>query len=292
MIVVTRGSSPLGRLVVRHLLNRLSPGEIAVTTPDPKEAADLAELGIDVRREHFDDPSSASRVFVDADRVLIISRPGNFGAGLPLGLTIPCADAAIAAGAEHIAYTSIINADGTHHLLHHATEGHLRRSGVPFTFLRNNLESEALLPALQLALATNEFVCSFGNELIAPAARTDYAEAAAIVLTEDRHKNEILKLSGPLGLKPRGIASVMAEIAGKDISVREVGLSDLIPELRSSGATHEVAVELGEIYNDTFFGEWSTATDTLEEVLGHHRLPLVDALRAALGEGGSRPTLR
>jgi NAD(P)H dehydrogenase (quinone) len=289
MIVVTSGSSPLGRLVVRHLLKRLAPSEIAVTTPIPAEAGDLAELGIDVRPENFD-PSAASLAFVDGDRVLIISRPGNFGSGAPLDSALSAATAAIAAGVDHIAYTSIINVEGTHHLTHVTIEESLRDSDVPVTFLRNNLHSEALLPALQLALATDRFIWSAGDRLMAPAALTDYAEAAAIVLTNDRHKNQALQLSGPLGLTGLGVASAMSQIAGRDIPIREVDSSNLVAELTSSGATHEVAVELQDIYNDTNQDEWSTATQELEELLGHERISLVDALREASGAASGRPT--
>jgi NAD(P)H dehydrogenase (quinone) len=82
-----------------------------------------------------------------------------------------------------IPYTSIINADMTHHLEHLAIEETIKQSGVPFTLLRDNLYSEALLPALRLASGTSELIWSAGDRLLAPAALTDYAEAAAIVLT-------------------------------------------------------------------------------------------------------------
>ena len=199
-------------------------------------------------------------------------------------------DAAVAALAGHIAYTSIINADMTHHLGHLAIEGTLKESGVPFTLLRNNLHSEALLPALRLAAGTGELVWSAGDQTIAPAALTDYAEAAAIVLTDDRPESRMLPLSGPLGLTALGVASAFSSVLEKEVRVREVNTADLNAVLTGAGASPEVAGELDSIYNDTSQGEWSIATQTLEELLGHDRVPLVEALKAAHRAAGGRPT--
>ena len=289
MIVITNGTSPFGRLVVQHLLKDVSAGEIAVTTADTDAAADLAEMGIDVRQERFD-PSLGAMAFGEGDRVLVVSRLGDTGSGAPAGAAAAAVDAAVAALAGHIAYTSIINADMTHHLGHLAIEGTLKESGVPFTLLRNNLHSEALLPALRLAAGTGELVWSAGDQTIAPAALTDYAEAAAIVLTDDRPESRMLPLSGPLGLTALGVASAFSSVLEKEVRVREVNTADLNAALTGAGASPEVAGELDSIYNDTSQGEWSIATQTLEELLGHDRVPLVEALKAAHRAAGGRPT--
>ncbi len=49
----------------------------------------------------------------------------------------------------------------------------------------------------------------------------------------------------------------------------------------------EAATELGTIYSDVSQGEWSVATPTLEDMLGHERVSLRDALRAAGQTAGS-----
>lgn len=288
MIVITNGTSPLGRLVVRHLLERVPAGEIAVTTAETGAAADLAEMGIDVRPEAFD-PTLGAMAFNEGDRVLVVSRPGDTGSGAPVGAAA-AVDAAVAARAGHIAYTSIINADMTSHLGHLTIEGTLKDSDVPFTLLRNNLHSEALLPALRLASGTGELIWSAGDQTIAPAALTDYAEAAAIVLTGDRHGDETLQLSGPLALTALGIASAFSQVLGKEVRVREVDAADLNAALTGAGASPEVAGELDSIYNDTSNGEWSVATQTLEELLGHPRVALVEALGAAHRAAGGPAT--
>ena len=70
MIVITNGTSPFGRPVVQHLLKHVPAGEITVTTAETDAAADLAEMGIDVRQERFD-PSLGAMAFGEGDRVQV-----------------------------------------------------------------------------------------------------------------------------------------------------------------------------------------------------------------------------
>lgn len=288
MIVITNGVSPFGRLVVRHLLKRVGADQIAVTAADPDAAADLDAMGIDVRPERFD-PTLDAMSFRQGDRVLVVSRPGDTGSGAPAGNAAAAVDAAVAASAGHIAYTSIINADMTHHLGHLAIEETIRQSGAPFTLLRDNLHSEALLPALRLAAGTGELIWPAGDRDIAPAALTDYAEIAAIVLAGDQSQSQTLPLSGPLALTALGVASAFSEVLGEEVSVRQVDAADLNGVLTGAGASPGAAEELGTIYNDVSLGEWSIATQTLEDMLGHDRISLMDALRAAYQDGSVRP---
>ncbi len=284
MIVITNGVSPFGRLVVQHLLKRVPASEVAVTAAPSDAADDLGAMGIVVRPEAFD-PTLDAMAFRPGDRVLVVSRLGDTGSGAPLGNAAAAVEAAVAAPAGHIAYTSIINPDMTHYLGHQAIEETIEQSGITFTLLRDNLYSEALLPALRLAAGTGELIWPTGDRDVAPAALTDYAEVAAIVLADDQAPSRTLQLSGPLGLTALGVASAFSQVLGKEISVREVDAllvnGPLTEALTGAGATPEVAAELGTIYNDVSQGEWSVATQTLEDMLGHDRVSLMDALRAA-----------
>jgi NAD(P)H dehydrogenase (quinone) len=255
-----------------------------VTTAEPDAAADLGAIRIDVRQVRFD-PTLDAMAFGAGDRVLVVSRLGDTGSGAPAGNAAAAVDAAVAAFADHIAYTGIINADMTHHLGHLAIEETIKQSGVPFTLLRDNLYSEALLQALGLASGTSELIWSAGDRLLAPAALTDYAEAA-IVLTDHQPESRTLQLSGPLGLTALGVASAFSQVLGEDIGVREVAAADLDVALTGAGASPEVAAELAAII-DTSLGEWSVATEALEELLGHDRISLVAVLQA-VNPGGRR----
>ena len=50
MYAVTGATGQLGRQAIASLLQRVAPGDIVALARDPAKAADLQELGIQVRR--------------------------------------------------------------------------------------------------------------------------------------------------------------------------------------------------------------------------------------------------
>jgi len=145
-------------------------------------------------------------------------------------------------------------------------------------------------PVVRLTSGTGELIWSAGDGQLAPPALTDYAEACAIVLTDHRPESRTLPLSGPRALTTLGVASAFSQVLGEEVRFREVGAADLEAALTGAGASPEVAGELDSNYDDTNRGEWPVATQTQEELLGHDRVPLVDALEAAHREGRGRQT--
>jgi len=73
MILVTGATGQLGAAVVRQLLARTDPANIAVLVRDPGKAADLARRGVSVRLGEYGDPGSLARAMEGVDRVLLIA---------------------------------------------------------------------------------------------------------------------------------------------------------------------------------------------------------------------------
>lgn len=285
MIVVTQGNTSFGRLVVRALLRRVPATEVAVTSPRPSDVADLVTLGVEVRPEDFSDAASAAATFRDAHQVLSNPPPGwhrTEETGAAATLARVALEAAIAAHVPRLVHVGIANVDRTNLLWHDALEGVVRSSGVPFSILRLNLHTEALLPAVELARRTHQLVCSFGDRTIAPASRLDYAEAVARVLTEDRAADDVRTLTG-FGLTALGVASVFSEVVGHDITLREVDGSQVEAELLGSGAGPEDAALLADLDAAAADGEFSPETGTLDSLLTHPHLLDVAALLTAVG---------
>ena len=58
MIVVTGATGQLGRLVIKALLKTQSASEIVAAVRSPEKAADLAALGVQVRRADYNEPAA------------------------------------------------------------------------------------------------------------------------------------------------------------------------------------------------------------------------------------------
>jgi NAD(P)H dehydrogenase (quinone) len=208
---------------------------------------------------------------------------GGLGAGPPDDGIIRI-DAAAAGGADRIVYATFASETWWEH----PGESTLDSTGLRYTILRHNLHSESLLPAFAVAREHGEFVCAFGNGLLAPAARSDCAEATAVVLTGDGHDFQRYQLGGPIGLKPLGIASVMSRLADRQITAREVAPAELVDELGRAGAPAGTAAELARLHGIIRSGGTGTPGTVLPTLLGRYPLSLEEALRARLGEGGRR----
>ena len=74
-IVVTGATGELGKLVVKHLLEKVPANQIAVSVRSVEKASALADLGIEVRYGDFNDPASMEQSFAGASKLLLVSTP-------------------------------------------------------------------------------------------------------------------------------------------------------------------------------------------------------------------------
>ena len=141
-LLITGASGNLGRLVVESLLERGTPAaDIIATARRPESIADLAELGIEVRRADYDDPASLDAAFAGVDRLLLVS---SSTVGQRVAQHRNVIDAAKRSGVGFVAYTSITRANASELELareHRETEELLAASGLPHALLRNSCTS-------------------------------------------------------------------------------------------------------------------------------------------------------
>ncbi len=177
MIAITGATGHLGRLVIAELLKTAPASGVRAIVRNPEKASDLKKQGIEIRQGDYDQPAALNAALAGARKVLLIS--GN-EVGRRVQQHGAVIDAAKAAGAGLIAYTSILHADTTPLALsteHKATEALLKASGVPFVLLRNGWYTENYLASVPPALQHGAFIGSAGDGRISSAARADYAAA-------------------------------------------------------------------------------------------------------------------
>ncbi|MBL3644998.1 hypothetical protein JMN23_21805 [Bacillus sp. RHFB] len=91
---------------------------------------------------------------------------------------------------KFIAYTSAANAGESHFMLappHRAAEEAILKTGIPYSFLRNNWYLENEIGSIQSVMAGASWVTTIGTGKIGWALRQDFAEAAANVLSGEGH---------------------------------------------------------------------------------------------------------
>jgi NAD(P)H dehydrogenase (quinone) len=279
-ILVTAASGQLGRLVLDSLLARgVAPGDLRAGARTPDSLAEYAERGVDVVHLDYNDAATVAAAVKGADGVLLVS-------GTELGRRVDqhrgVIDAAAAAGVGHLVYTSAPKADGTTLVLapeHIATEELVRASGVPFTILRNNWYAENYAQDLATARATGTLVSSAGDGRVASAARADFAEAAAVVLTEPGHAGQVYELAGDEAWTFDVLAAALAEVLGQDVELRQVSTEEHVALLEGVGLDAGTAGFVAALDGNIRDGELAFTDGTLSRLIGHPTTTLVDALR-------------
>ncbi|MFF0632344.1 SDR family oxidoreductase [Nocardia sp. NPDC004151] len=280
-VAVTGASGQLGRLVVEALLKDGSQPVVAVVR-DPAKVADLAERGVEVRVASFDDPAALERAFRGVDRVLLVS--GNeFGKRVAQHTNV--VRAAEAAGVKLLAYTSIPQADRNPLILaqeHIGTEAVLAGASIPTTLLRNGWYWENYAGGLGHAVASGVLHGAAGDGKVSGAARADYAEAAARVLTTDGHEGKVYELGGDETLSYAELAQVISEVSGKPVRYEDLPRQDYAAALQGAGLDAGYAAVLADADAGIAGGILAVDSGDLQRLLGRPTTPVAEVFRAAL----------
>ncbi|WP_433504547.1 SDR family oxidoreductase [Pseudonocardia halophobica] len=279
---VTGATGHLGALAIEALLEKGVPaGDVVAVVRDAGRAAALAARGVQVRTADYTQPGTLQAAFAGVDRLLLVS--GN-EVGRRIAQHGNVIDAAKETGVGLIAYTGITRADTTGSPLapeHKATEELLAASGVPHTLLRNNWYVENYTAQLADYLARGAIVAAAGEGRVAGAARRDYAEAAAVVLTGEGHAGRSYELAGtPFTFKE--LAATISEASGREVEYRPVGPGELIGILTGAGLDEGTAGFVVALDESIARGDLDIESTDLPELLGRPLTPVADVVRAAL----------
>lgn len=236
-IIVSGASGQLGGLVVEELLDRgVSPQRLILVSRTPERLQRYRMLGAATRFGDFTEPESLDEAYAGGDRMLLISIGGS---PRRVDLHENAINAAVAAGVEHIAYTSYINADvyesSTIAADHRETERLLMESGVAWTMLRNQIYANGIVDQAVEAIEDGRLVTHRPEARVAYVTREDCAAAAAAVLASEGHENTIYDITGPELVGPAEIATLASEISGGPVELVLLSEDDYIDYLRSTG---------------------------------------------------------
>ena len=286
MIIVTGATGQLGRATLKRLLTLVPARQLGVSVRDPDKAKEFAGQGVRVRRGDFADPASLGHAFEGANQVLIVSSNALQYGGDTLAQHRAAIEAARAAGARRVLYTSHMGARGDSAFVpavdHAATEAMLAEGGVPFTSLRHGFYAESALYMIGGAFEAGELRVPEDGP-VSWTARNDLAEADAILLAQEGRLDGITPpLTAPEAFTMAEIAAVASELTGREI--RHVTISD--DEWREArvaqGTPAPMAAMLLGMYRAARRGEFAAVDPTLETLLGRRPQTLRDVLATEL----------
>ncbi|MCY9339952.1 SDR family oxidoreductase [Bacillus haynesii] len=277
-MLVTGATGKLGSKIVEKLLETVPADQLAVSVRNPEKAEALRARGVDVRQGDFDRPETLESAFRGIDRLLIISADGDNETRIRQhGNAVAAAEHA---GVRFIAYTSIANARDSKNFLaptHKATEEAILKTGIPYSFLRNNWYLENEMSSIQGVLAGAPWVTSAENGKVGWALQQDYADAAAAVLSGEGHENTVYELSGEL-LTHEEIASALGEVLGKEVPVQHVDDAAYRDIMKNAGVPDFLIPMVVDIQKGIREGTLEVESDDFEKVLGRPLTPIKEGL--------------
>ncbi|MFC9467915.1 NAD(P)H-binding protein [Streptomyces coelicoflavus] len=284
MIVVTGATGGLGGAIVEHLLERIPAGRIGVSVRDAAKAQHLADRGVRVRQGSYEDPVALRDSFDGAEQVLLVS--GNDPAADMVGLHRNAVEAAVAAGARRILYTSQHGAvPGNPYRpsdIHIATEAILGGSGVPWTALRNGAYGpldQVLGPWQRTGV-----IAQPEDGPVPYTDRDDVAEATAVVLAGDRSFDGPVTLTAPTAVTFDDFSRIASGLTGRTVERVVPDDEQWVADQITTGVPEPMARLMLTWYQAARAGCFAEAGPLLGELLGREPRTVADRLAARIAD--------
>lgn len=277
-ILITGATGMLGVKVVQALLERVPTEQLAVSVRDLAKVERFKEQRIEIRQADYEDPASLEAAFTGIDRLLLISSQGDDETRIRQHSNVIYA--AERTGVGLLVYTSVSKAE-TSSLpvaeVHRQTEAAIIKSGIPYTFLRNNWYVENEIPVIKNVLAGGPVLTAAESGRVGWVPRVDYAEAAAAVLASGKHTNKIYELSG-IPSSYADMARELTSILGKRVIVRNVD-DKTYQEVLIANGTPDVMAEFSlDIQRAIRKGDLDVESADLPYLMGRPAISLKQSL--------------
>src|SRR5690606_18873181 len=276
---ITGATGQLGRLVVQQLKQRLAAENLVALVRSPEKAA---ELGIATTVFDYDKPETLTDGLNGIEHLLLISGNEDGQRKVQHQRII---DAARQTGVKWIVYTSLLHADTSTLSLaaeHVETEALLQASGIPYTILRNGWYTENYTGSIPGALQAGAFVGSAADGKISSAARADYAEAAAVVLSSAGHIGNVYELAGDEAHTLQDLAAEISKQTGKNIPYNNLPEAEYAGVLASLGLPQPVAEAIASWDVGASKGDLFDDKNVLSNLIGRPTTSLAESVKAAL----------
>jgi uncharacterized protein YbjT (DUF2867 family) len=278
-LIATTGST--GRLGGR-VAGRLAEAGISqrLVVRDPARAPELP--GSEIAKAEYGDGGAVEAALRGVDVVFMVS-----GSEAPdrVQQHRTFVDAAVAAGVQHLVYTSFYAAGPTSTFTlgrdHWATEEHIRASGLTFTFLRDNLYADFM----PLMVGDDGVIRGpAGDGRVSAVAQDDIADVAATVLrAPGPHAGATYDLTGPDSLGLHEIAALLSTGLGRVVTYHDETLEEAYASRASYGAPDWMVDAWVSTYTSIAVGDVAGVSDDIPRILGRPATSVAELLERISG---------
>lgn len=282
MILVTGASGHFGSTAIHTLLeNGIPASQIKALVRTPAAAEPWHPLGIEVALGDYDDYASLIKAFTGVSKVLFVSS-SDLGHRLSQHRNVVLAAKEV--GVAHLIYTSFQRTtESSASPLWGVAESHLQterwieESGIPYTFLRNNLYLD-FLPAFIGAevLQTGVIFVPAGTGRISAVLRSEMAEAAAKIVLTAGHEGKVYSFSHTESVSYETIAQHLAALSGKSVVYVSPEVDVYAKTLAEFGVPAESIGIFSSFALAQASGELDAPSTDLATILGRPLTPILE----------------
>jgi uncharacterized protein YbjT (DUF2867 family) len=267
-ILVTGATGNVGRELLRLLQAQGAPCRAAVSHIDRAKAA-LGDT-TDCVRLDFTDPTTWAPALEGARRLFLVRPPAISDVVRHLN---PFLDAAKASGVEHVVFLSLYGVNPV--VPHWKVERHIRKIGLPYTFLRPGFFMQNLSTTHRRQIQERREFC-----LPAGRGRTNFIDArdiaavAARCLTEPGHVGKAYPLTGSEALTYYEVAEVFSRVLGREFRYTNPSRGEFKRIMAADGFPPDYAAVVANLYTVVRFHLSAGLTLDVERILGRKPITL------------------
>ncbi len=273
-VLVLGATGNVGGATVRALRRRGIPVRVATRNPRRGESeAGVEQVVLDVFR-----PETFGAAVEGVGGLFLLRPPPVSRVGPTLNALT---DVAVAAGVEHVVFSSVAGADTNAVVPHHRVETHLRDRVPSWTILRPGFFAQNLADAYRRDIVRDDRIhLPAGRGRVAFIDTRDIGEVAAEVFADpSRHRGRGYTLTGPEALTFDEVAAMLTRTLGRPITYQPASVLGYARHLRAQGLPlAQVAVQT-VLHTGLRRGDAETVDPTLEQLLGRPGRTLDDYVR-------------
>ena len=187
----------------------------------------------------------------------------------------PVIDYAAANGVTQIAFLSLIGVEKKRYVPHYKVEQFMKRSGVPYTFLRAGFFMQNLDTTHRADIVEhNDIFIPAGKAKTAFVDTRDLGAVAAHVLTTPGHENQAYELTGKDALTYYEVADIFTEVLGRKITYSEPSLLSFARRKKQRGHPWAYVLVTTGLYFSTRRGAAALITADVARLLGREPLTM------------------
>lgn len=222
--------------------------------------------GVQAVRFDFHDPDTYAAALDEVDRVFLMRPPHMSDAKA----FVPFIKAMVEADIRQVVFLSVQGAGRNVFVPHHGIEVLLKKSGLPWTFLRPSFFMQNLSTTHCADIRDRgEIYVPAGNGRTNFVDACDVAEAAAVCLTTPGHDNKAYEITGSEALTYSEVAEILSDACDRPITYARPTARLFKHRMKHQGHDDDFVAVMSSIYAIAKFGMAAGTTDTLENLVGH-----------------------